>query len=260
MLPPMFILHGEGNRYCIFQSSIINSGDPPVWKLEVVDQPKFLLQNAQYINDYILDRRFVVVHQRVSRSGEIKQFQSTVIRQTNYFTINGIGILPILKFTKKAGLPHKYHAVVDDEDPEQKWHFCMNAEGRIEGLPIHISSLNVSLPSVSASAPAPAPAPPPIPSQPSLVPLHVFYSYVAYEQQRGTLCPISLEPLKSTDRIAAPPCCHLFHSNALTHLQDLKCPVCRIPFTQDQLRFVSTGMSTNQQDPQPIQAPTETGL
>lgn len=222
----MCIVCADENRYCIFQASIAVTSEPPVWKLDIVERPKYLLQNAIYMNDYILDRRIVVVHQRVSRSGEIKQFQSTVTRQPNYFNVNGVGIIPFMKFNKKAGLPLKFQKVLENKDQEELWHFKLTVDGRIEGLPILLNHstptvlISPDLHSISVQAP---------------IPRHVFESFVHSEVVRGSTCPISLEPLTAADSIVAPPCCHLFRSAAFEQLQTPSCPVCRLPFTPLQL-------------------------
>jgi hypothetical protein len=95
--------------------------------------------------------------------------------------------------------------------------------------------------STAAAAPVPDPIPvlfppdaptslPPIVTRPRHAPGFVTDALVRDALQRGTTCPITMEPLTATTSVAVTDCYHLFDATALATWRaagDDKCPVCR---------------------------------
>jgi hypothetical protein len=225
----MFIVHASETRYCIFQTTIVQQSEPPIWRFDILENPKYILRNATYMNDYVIGRQQTITHQRIMRTGEIKQYQVVMRRLTSYFSINGIGIIPFYKMTRRLpGLSSKFQKVVLDRDDGQKYHFNMTQPGVIPDLqillPIH--------------SPAHTPYQPPTPPV-SAIPIHVLQGFIQSELAKGSQCAITLEPLSSfvhTCGVAALPCGHLFANSALQDQIDREssvplCAVCRTPFT-----------------------------
>lgn len=228
MLPPMFIIWANSNRYCIFQTSIAQHSDPLIWKFDILENPKYILQNAMYMNDYVVGRQQTILHQRITRTGEIKQYQVVMKRQSNYFQTNGMGFIPFYKMTRKIpGLSSKFAKVVNGEDTQQKYHFILNDQGRVAGLPSGTTA------GVSGSMGAAAKS-----TIITTIPPHILRAYVESEIAKASMCPISLEPFTTESKVAVPPCGHLFLQSALKQQiesGDCLCAVCRTPFAPSQL-------------------------
>lgn len=238
MLPSMFILPAGESRYCIFQASIAQQCEPPVWKFDILENPKYILRNATYMNDYLMGRQQTITHQRVMRTGEIKQYQVVMRRQTSYFSINGIGLLPFYKMTRRIpGLSHKFQKVLNGEDDTQKYHFVMPQPGVLPDLqPVFPSHAPHRTTAETNEIPTEQRIPP-----------HIFQGYIESEIAKGAYCPISLERLSLSASggagVAALPCGHLFQRTALvaqlSHESSTPlCAVCRTPFTPSSIYTV----------------------
>lgn len=236
----MFILHASESRYCIFQTTIVQQSEPPIWKFDILENPKYILRNATYMNDYVIGRQQTITHQRIMRTGEIKQYQVIMRRLTSYFSINGIGIIPFYKMTRRLpGLSSKFQKVVLGRDDTQKYHFVMPQPGIIPDLQIVLP--------IHSPAHAPFQPVPPI----SGIPSHVLEGFIHSELAKGAQCAITLDPLASfvsTCGIAALRCGHLFSQSAIQE-QIMRessvplCAVCRTPFTPSSVVLYSRASS-----------------
>lgn len=214
--------HPGEERYCLVSARSIESpGNGRLWKLEIVDGSKYIVQGAVMRHDGLEGPAEEFWHERDTRldpSG-VFYYENKMWRMKTYLSIPGQGQVWQYAMTRANRiLPSKFNHVGHCRDRCKKWHFTLD-------------DLIVPVDPAAAAAPTLTPA------AIGKLPVHVFHAYVEHAISKREECPITMDPLRK-ETVGCLPCGHLFEKKAIERALESNgvCPTCRAAATKQDIQ------------------------